>query len=231
MRVGYQHLLSSCGFDRLPWPVLQPPDASSHILLSHPVPPQPCTSNFPKQHLLCPSVAKRPCGPPLPCVLGHNSNWLSQPSRPITVWSSPTCSPIPFPSIHIPAQQLLHHSPDLLQVFTILYFHSLQAHSHCMHIYMHKHVSGTVQGAGNECRDEQGTVLDFLAPIASAYASLYAWNACPPPLPRKCSASTSSSKVTLSISLCQLSWVELSCTTLALITSAYLLSKVYLPMS
>lgn len=80
---------------------------------------------------------------------------------------------------------------------------------------------GMVPGAGNEQRAEQGTVPDFLAPIASAYTCLYAWNAWPP-LPRKCSASTSSSKVTLSISLRQLSWAKLPGPTVDLITSTYL---------
>lgn len=126
----------------------------------------------------------------------------------------------------MPAQQLLHHSPDLLWVFTILCFHSWHAHLLCA-----KSVSGTVQGAGDEQTDEQGTVSDFLAPAASASASLYAWNAALLPCPENAQLQHLSSKVTLSISLCQLSWAELSCPTLALMTSALPVVQVCLSMS
>lgn len=71
----------------------------------------------------------------------------------------------------------------MLQGFTILYFYTLHAH-----LWWGWHVSGLVREAGDERRDEQGTAPIFLAPRASAQASLYAWNAFLPLLPRKCSA-------------------------------------------
>lgn len=61
--------------------------AASRCLLSHPVRPQPCTSNRPGQHLLV-SVHPLPKDPgthlsALP--LGHNPNCSLEPSKPITV--------------------------------------------------------------------------------------------------------------------------------------------------
>ena len=140
--------------------------------------------------------------------------------------SPPTGSQSPSP----PRTCLLNHCFTILQTcygfFTILCFHSWHAHLLCA-----KSVSGTVPGAGDEQTDEQGTISDFLAPAASASASLYAWNAALFPCPENAQLQHLSSKVTLSISLCQLSWAELSCPTLALMTSALPVVKVCLSMS
>lgn len=106
--------------------------------------------------------------------------------------------------------------------FTILYFHSLQTH-----LWWGQHVPGPVQGVGNEPRDEQAHPpsswhpgpLHLLLFVPGMASLLFC--------PEIAQPSTSSSNVTLSISLCQLSWAEPSCPTLALIISAcnYLLSK------
>ena len=43
-------------------------DASACSLLSHPVPPESCTSSFPKQHLPCPSTAQKTLRPTSPSL-------------------------------------------------------------------------------------------------------------------------------------------------------------------
>ena len=200
-------------------------DASAYSLSPTQSSPSPVPAVFLNSICRVYPLPKDPVTHLSPSVLGHNPNLLLQPSRPVTLFPTHWL-PIPFPSTHMPAQQLLHHSPYLLWVFTILCFHSWHAHLLCA-----KSVSGTVPGAGDEQTDEQGTVSDFLAPAASASASLYAWNAALFPCPENVQLQHLSSKVTLSISLCQLSWAELSCPTLALMTSALPVVKVCLSMS
>lgn len=114
-----------------------------------------------------------------PLSLGHNPNWLLQPSGPIRVCPPHPCSPAP-PALHAyscstAASPFSRHATG---------FHN----SICSSIACIFTVPGTAQDAGNEHRDEQGTAPIFLVPIAFAYASLYAWNAFLPLLPRKYSA-------------------------------------------
>ena len=85
-------------------------DASACSLLSHPVPPQSCTSSFPKQVCRVHTLPKDPVTHRSPIVLGHNLNWLLQPSRLVTVCYLPTSSQSPS----------LPHTCLLNSCFTIL---------------------------------------------------------------------------------------------------------------
>lgn len=114
-------------FDGGTWPVLQLPDTS------------PCTFSVTQSALspapefflnacLCPSTAEGPCDPSLPFVPRTPSKLIITTFKTYYSVFSPASSPTAPLLPHTPAQQLPCPSPNMLQVFTILYSLSLHAH-------------------------------------------------------------------------------------------------------
>lgn len=167
-------------------------------------------------------LPRDPVTHPCPLSLGHHPNWLLQPLRPIIV-----CSPLPPPQL-----PLSSHTPLLSSCLALLQtcyrFSQFCILTHCMHIC----------GGARTCWDWCGEL--GMSKTMSGAQPPSSWHPAPlhmllfmsgmPSLLfclEDAQPSISSSKVTLSISLCQLSWTEPSSPTFALIISAcnYLLSK------
>lgn len=168
------------------WPLLQLPEpllASSSPIQSTLSPALAIFLNIYYVHPL----PKDSVTPLFALSLEYNPNWLFQPSRSITVCPHPPGCQHFLPNTHSPPHILLLSSClTILQMcyrfsqFSILFIA-------CTFMWA-SYVPEMVQGAGNKHRDEQGTAPVFLSPIASAFASLYAWNASSPLLSIVCLA-------------------------------------------